>query len=209
MNRKYLLIAVSLAAIFVLIGGAVLLKSKKGPSLISPVGLEEQQAEEIETELITWEDPAGFSFTYPENIEIDTHEEDEENYAHLELSFSSHPGGIIIWVKDMSYTDIKDWANQEATKGGQIFDTELGGEPAKKIAYSEPVKLVTATIDVDTLVLVEMTPDGEDYWQKVHDEILSSFTFIPLEGEKATAPGPWEGEGGAGGIIEEAEEVIE
>lgn len=203
MKKKVLIIA---GVVLVLIGGLFLvLRSRKRPSVVSPVG----EPEKPEVKLDTWEDQAGFSFSYPEEIEIDPHEEDTENYAHLELTSANHSGKILIWCQDTDHLDIDAWAEDEATEGAQFFDSELGGEPAKKVAYSEPEKLVMATIDIDALVLIEMTPDEEDYWQGAYDSIVSSFTFIPLEGEEAVAPGPWEGGGGAGGIIEEPEEVIE
>lgn len=195
-----------------IIGGVIVLllpaiiiaiRIKKSSSIVSPVT---GPTVESEVKLTTWEDPAGFSFSYPDNIAIDPHEEDKENYAHLELtSPSDSEGKIIIWVKETDYTDIEDWV-EEASRDVQVLDTELDGEPAKKIAYSDPQKLVTAAIDIDALVLIEMTPDDQDYWQAVYDQILKSFTFIPLEGEVTTAPAPVES---SGGIIEELEEVIE
>lgn len=205
MNKKLLIVA-GLVGFLLVLMAAIFLKFKRTTSFISPIV---SPVERKEVKLVTWEDPAGFSFDYPENIGIDPHEEDEENYAHLELTSPDHPGGIIIWVKETIYNNIKDWVEKEATEGSQILDSELGGQPAKKIASSEPRKLVTATIDVDALVLIEMIPDGEGYWQEVYDQVIGSFAFIPLGDEEAVAPGPWEGAGGAGGIIEEAEEVIE
>jgi len=205
-NKKLLII---LAVLLVLsIAAIIIFKSKRKTrsetALESPMGESSSAAK-----LTVWDDPAGFSFSYPEEIEIDPHSEDEENYAHLELiSSSESEGKIIIWVQETEFTDIEDWA--EATTGGQLFDTELDTEPAKKVAYSEPTKLVTAAIDVDALVLIEMIPDKKGYWQKVYDKILSSFKFIPLEGEafeSDTAPAP--AEPASANIIEEAEEVIE
>lgn len=208
-KKKYILIITVGLVILSSVAGVIFLKFKRQPSLIKPVITEEQKDSIEEPKLLTWEDPAGFSFAHPENIEIDPHEEDEENYAHLELTSPDHPGGIAIWLKDTDYTKIEDWADRESSDSGQVLDTELGGEPAKKIAYNEPKKLVTATLDVDALVLIEMTPDEEGYWQGIYEKIASSFTLIPLEGEDPLAPGPWEGTGGGGGIVEEAEEVIE
>jgi len=202
MNKKLLMI---IGGVIVLLLPAIIIaiRIKKSSSIVSPVT---GPTVESEVKLTTWEDPAGFSFSYPENIAIDPHEEDKENYAHLELtSPSDSEGKIIIWVKETDYTDIEDWV-EEASRDVQVLDTELDGEPAKKIAYSDPQKLVTAAIDIDALVLIEMTPDDQDYWQAVYDQILKSFTFIPLEGEATTAPAPAES---SGGIIEEPEEVIE
>ena len=204
-NKKLLII---LAVVLVLpIAGIIIFKSKQRTGLDTPLDNPTVESGSV-VKLTVWEDPAGFSFSYPEEIEINPHSEDEENYAHLELvSPSESEGKIIIWVKETEFTDIEDWA--EATTGGQVFDTELDAEPAKKVAYSEPTKLVIAAIDVDVLVLIEMTPDKTGYWQKVYDKILSSFKFIPLEGEE-TAPVPAEpAETAPANIIEEAEEMIE
>jgi len=209
MVKKKRWLIISSGAILIFVGGGIIFwRSKTSPSLVSPVG---QETRETEAELAVWEDPAGFKFSYPSNLALDPHEEDQENYAHLELTSSEHPGRIIIWVKETEYSEIEDWAAQEVGQNGQVFESELAGEPAKKVAYLDPEKLITAAIDVDALVLLEMFPDPEGYWQGIYNQILNSFTFIPLEGEEetATAPGPWQGSGGAGGIIEEPEEVIE
>ncbi|OGV89303.1 hypothetical protein A2Z41_03290 [Microgenomates group bacterium RBG_19FT_COMBO_39_10] len=203
MERKKLLLIIGLVVLFILIGSVVLFKIKGSRSLVGPIVKESETSEEL-----TWEDPAGFNFLYPKEIKIDPHEEDEENYAHLELTSDDHSGKILVWVKETEYTDIEDWLEEEIGEEEQVFDTELDTEPAKKIAFADPEKLVVAAIDVDSLVLLEMYPDEEDYWQEVYSGILDTFTFIPLEGEETDSTG-WQGEGGAGGIIEEPEEVIE
>lgn len=202
MNKKFLIVTVIL--IF-LVAVVIVFRFKKKVSVLSPLGGSVGESKP-ETKLTTWEDPAGFKFSYPEDLEIDPHEEDTQNYAHLELTSPGHEGKIIIWVKETKYTNIDDWAGEEAGKG-QVFDTELGDKPAKKIAYSEPVMLATVTIDVDALVLIEMTPDKQGYWQAVYDQILTSFTFIPIEGEEAAPEG--QGKTAPANIIEEPEEVIE
>lgn len=203
MDKKNRLLVVIIIIVFVSGLGLIIYKVKQSTSpLVGPI-VKENEA----PKLITWEDPAGFSFSYPQKIEIDPHEEDKENYAHLELTSLGHSGKIMIWVKETDYLEIEDWAEEEVIDGVQVFDTELGGEPAKKIAYTEPEKLVVAAIDVDALVLIEMFPDEESYWQKIYNQILDSFTFIPLEGEEAPAPATTGG--GDEGIIWEAEEVIE
>lgn len=204
MNKKAWLI-VGLVAVLAVIGLFVYFSQKQKGSAVNPRGSPTIKSEAI-GQLKNWEDPAGFSFAYPSEIAIDPHPEDEENYAHLELTSAGHQGRILIWVKETDWADIDLWA-QKTSGGVQIFDTELGGKPAKKIAYSNPQKMVVATIDVDALVLIEMEPDSQRYWQSVLDQILASFKFIPLEGEPAYAETP-EGQGSAP-IIVEPEEVIE
>lgn len=204
MEKKKRLLIIGIVIILVLTGGVIVVKVKKSRSLLVGPIVQETEA----PKMTTWEDPAGFSFSYPEEVKINPHEEDTENYAHLELTATGHSGKVVLLVKETDYSEIEDWAGEEVEKGEQVFDTELGGEPAKKIAYSDPEKLVTAAIDVDALVLIEMTPDEEGYWQGVYSQILDSFTFIPLEGEEVAAPETTGGSGDAG-VIWEAEEVIE
>lgn len=207
MKKKILVIAIpSLATLLVVGIWLFFFRFKSQSSLVSPLS---PAKEEEAVEWLVWEDPAGFSFSYPKNIQINSHEEDKENYAHLEMTASEHPGNVIIWLKDTQYTKLEDWVKAEATQGGQVFDTELGGEPAKKIVSTQPNRLVVAAIDVDALLLIEMTPDEEGYWQETLNQILSSFTYLPLEGEEAIAPATGGSGGGGGGIVEEAEEVIE
>ena len=84
-------------------------------------------------ESTTWNDPAGFSFQYPKNLTVDNNEDDDANYAHVELTNAAHPGNIIVWVSDLP----KKWPPE----GGMSIDTTLGGLPAKKIVTTAPVKM--------------------------------------------------------------------
>ena len=205
MKKNWLVAGIAIGLIILTVGAVAVVRLKK-QSVVSPLGETPTQ----KAQLPSWEDPAGFKFSYPDGIKINPHEEDTVNYAHLELTSTDHSGEILIWMKDTNYKDLEDWAKKEATGGAQVFDSELGGKTAKKIAYVSPKKLVVATIDVDVLVLVEVSLDEEGYWQGVSDQILSSFEFIPLEGEPTSAaPGAWEGAGGGGGVIEEEEEIVE
>jgi hypothetical protein len=188
-------------------------KFKKPTDLFNPlVSKDSEQVKSDNTaQLLTWEDPAGFSFSYPGEVAIDPHKEDQENYSHLELTSSDHPGNIIIWMKDTKYKDIENWAQKEVGTDAQILDSELGEKPAKKVVFTDPEKLEVAAIDVDVLVLLEMTPEDKTYWLAVFNQITSSFKFIPLPGEEKSeaAPGAWQGSGGGGGVIDEGEEIVE
>ena len=191
----------------ILIGGGIFLvfnPLERSSSLINPLN------QEKEANLKTWEDPAGFKFNYPEEIEIDNHQEDEENYAHLELTEKNHPGKILIWMKDKVEKNLEAWvANQEGDP--QVLDSELAGQPAKKLAFASPQKMVTAAFDQEVIIIIEVFPEDE-WWNETYEQILDSFELIPLAGEdKSTvkAPGAWQGSGGETGIIDEGEEIVE
>lgn len=208
--KKKIIITGGIGIILIVIGWLVVNKFKTAPpGIISPLR-GGQPEEKGETKLAVWEDPAGFKFSYPQEIKIDPHEEDMENYAHLELISSNHPGKILIWMKDTNYKTLDEWV-EDYGGDAQIFDSDLDGHPAKKAAWINPKKLSTVAFDVDVLVLAEVILEDK-WWEETYDQILSSFEFIPLPGEsEATqvAPGPWEGTGGESGIIDEGEEIIE
>ena len=195
--------------VLVLVGGGAwfFFYRQASSGLISPLT---DKKEEPEVKLLVWEDPAGFKFNYPQEVEINNHPEDEENYAHLELTATASPGSILIWVKDTKYQNIEDWAKDQGSEV-QIFDSDLGGNPAKKVAFLNPQKLTTATIDVDALVLVELLSQ-DSWWTETYNQILSSFEFIPLSGEEISTPAKVSGSSGQtneGGVIDEGEEIIE
>ncbi len=202
MSRKTLLLILFLA----LIVGSLTFVLVIRPRLSSPK-IESEVKSETTVNLTEWVDPAGFKFSYPAGLVLDPHQEDQENYAHLELVSSKNSGRLIIWSQATEDSDLEEWVASQP-EDIQILDTELAGLPAKKMAFAEPQKLVVAAIDVDALVLIEMYPESAAaYWQKVYDQIFASFEFIPLEGE-AVESAPVAPPAG-GQVIEEAEEVIE
>lgn len=204
--------------IFIILGILVLLLAggsfyyfkfyqKSSSGLVNPLT---NQKTESEAKLLVWEDPAGFKFSYPEEVKINNHPEDEENYAHLELTVASHPGLILIWMKDTNYKNIQDWVKKEASaSSAQVFDSDLGDHPAQKVALTNPQKMVTAALDGNALVLVEVYPE-DSWWNQTYNQILSSFEFIPLQGE-ITPPqtSGSSGQNSGGGIIDEGEEIVE
>lgn len=202
-RKKVIIIGVAVAAVLVglLFATFVLFKPKQeepvSPAL--PIG----EPAVVLAPLVTWEDPAGFSFDYPGDLDTDPHEEDEENYAHLEFSADDHPGSIIIWMKDTTYKMIDDWAEKESEAASeQIFDTTLDGHEAKRVMFADG-RILTAALDQEVIVLVEMLPGDHQFWTPIYDQIVSSFKFIPLP-TKALQPQT----GGTNEIWEE-EEVIE
>ncbi len=143
------------------------------------------QAVDVKANL-TWNDPAGFTFQYPDGLTIDKHDEDKENYAHIEMTHKDHPGNIIIWAKDTNASDVTAWVRTEKRfKDASILDTTLGEKPAKKILLATPSStLIVGAIDDEILFTIEASLDEEGFWSKIHDEITESFAFIPIASDK-------------------------
>jgi len=160
-----------------------LLRGRGDEESVSPL-TERPMLQEEEFVLTSWEDPAGFSFDYPEILEIDLHEEDETNYAHLELTREDKEGRILIIANDSDYATLEEWLEEDKeVKDGISLDTEIAGVKAKRVA-SGGGKEITALIDLDQVIYqIIKEPEGEDSWQQIYRIILYSFELIPLEGE--------------------------
>jgi hypothetical protein len=46
-------------------------------------------------------------------VTVDKHDEDQENYAHIEMTHKDQPGTIIIWAKDTTAVDGAGWVKKE------------------------------------------------------------------------------------------------
>ncbi len=145
--------------------------------------------------LVVWEDPAGFTMKYPNDITLDTNEDDDTVYAHVVLTHSDHPGSLTVWVKDPPKdTDGKPVLAFDAWVAlspeyveALALDTTLGGKPAKKLVIpGNPKKIHTGTIFEDALFLLEATLEDEQYWQAVHDIVQRDFILVPLFTEEAS-----------------------
>ncbi len=161
-------------------------------------------------ELSTWNDPVGFTFQYPKDISVDPNEDDNTNYAHVELTHKDHPGKLIVWVKDTTAADAAAWVKTEKQfKAANVMDTTVGGQPGKKVLIADPALLVSGMVADELLFMIETTPTDAAYWNEVHETVSSTFAFTPVAGGEKQAAGA---SGGDTSGYEEAvdeEETIE
>lgn len=161
-------------------------------------------------DLATWKDPAGVTFQYPKDLAVDKHDEDQENYAHIELTNKDHPGNVIVWVKDVPVKayDAAGWVKSERRfTDAPVFDATLSGKLAKRVLVTTPKKMmVTATVSEDLLYMLEASLEDSDYWMKVFDTISKTFT-ITLEDASSASSTNSDISGGDEAVDEE--EVVE
>jgi len=204
--KKKIIIPLLIIGIFVLVGGGVFVwnKNKERTSQVAVTPSPTPTPEPMET----WDDPAGFSFKYPKGIVIDKHDEDKENYAHIEMTKSDTPGTIMIWAKDTNAASLDAWIKSDKTlKQASSIDTTLGGLEGKKIMLKEPQeKLITGTITDAILFTVEAEPKESDFWKSTYTTIVESFTFG--SDTKKSSEGAATSEDSGGGFADE-EEVLE
>jgi hypothetical protein len=155
--------------------GAYLFVLKKGTDTTAQQGIVEP-TKAIDVRLATWKDQAQFTFEYPETLKIDPHPEDQDNYAHVELTNPEHPGNVVVWAKDTTAADLTTWLKQNKIE--TAIDTNLGGEVAKKtMGEGKDKTILVTTIHGGYLYQVEVTLADSAYWQKTFDGVLASLTF--------------------------------
>lgn len=141
--------------------------------------------------LLTWNDPNGFIFQYPEGLSINKHDEDKDNYAHIEFTHPDHLGKLIVWGKDApsNVTDALSWVKGDTRfAGASILDTEMGGQPAKKIITAGTSNILVVGAVYDNIVWsVEATFEEPEFWTSVLTSITNSFTFVSRKSDVTNA----------------------
>ncbi|OGG29189.1 hypothetical protein A2971_00330 [Candidatus Gottesmanbacteria bacterium RIFCSPLOWO2_01_FULL_46_21] len=143
-------------------------------------------------QFLTWRDPNGFSFQYPDGLTVNKHNEDKENYAHIEFTHPDHPGNVIVWGKDTTAADATAWAKTEKRfKGASTLDTTFANVSGKKVLIAAPSQIIVGTVDDSIAWTVEGLLTDSAFWTGVHTTIADSFKFIPVgsvDEEDSTAP---------------------
>lgn len=174
MNKKLVLIICAISAILVTAVLVVFLKLKSGV-FTSPVS-KVQPTPVVVEETAAWTDPAQFSFNYPKTLMLNSHDEDQENYAHVELTSATHSGNLVVWAKDTTADTIDSWITAKKISGA--IDSSLGDVPAKKVLdTSDTNKLTISAIQRGYLYQIEANLVDQDFWSKTLDTVISSFKF--------------------------------
>lgn len=124
---------------------------------------------------IEYTDPAGFSFSYPDNLSIKATEiEDDNTFADLQLASKDINGSLNLKITESKLVSLEEWL-----KLNKITQTpkevKLGSLKAIEVSLSD--RLMLASLDQGVLFTIEMPLVEEDFWIKVYDKILSEFTF--------------------------------
>lgn len=139
-------------------------------------------------DLTLWQDQSEFSFQYPANLKFNSHPEDDQNYAHLELTAEDHPGKIILWTKDTEASTLDDYIKESQPEN--YLGSQIGGLPAVKVLKEDGSgKFVISTIREGYLYQIEVETEGDSFWNDVLNTILSSYQFkqAELEGTEGKA----------------------
>lgn len=183
LKQKKVLIILAVVVVISVIGGLLWFRSRQTASeVLSPT---EQTSEvtpaQTGANLLTWNDQAGFTFQYQPGIKINKHDEDQGNYAHLDLYLDSKDGVVKILASDTKYKTAEEWANKEKKSSQaevEIMEATLSGKSARKITFSDTQTTTIGVVDEGLLFTIKLEPDKEGYWQKIFDQTVSTFTLV-------------------------------
>lgn len=171
--------------------------------------------EEKSDKLLTYNDPTGFSFSYPEKVQITAIETvDNDIYSSLNLSAKEKQGNISVEVITSDLQKIDDWFTRTNFSGGK----NLSGLKKLKIAdldarqFKEEGKLTTIALDPGVLFTITVDYKTEkDFWEAVNNQVIASFVFLAPESQKAsTANGSGTtSDSSDEDVIFEGEEIVE
>lgn len=178
---------------------------------ISPVTKEKKETKPSET-FIEYTDPAGFSFSYPDNVSISNVASDDSadmidpnSYADLQLFSKDVSGSINIKIADSKFKTLNDWLKaNDIPNTNKPSDKTLGSLKAFEVKTSD--RLMLAAIDQGVLFTVEMPLVEQDFWSRVYDKVLADFSFAVPETTTITGAASAVS---SDEIVFEGEEVIE
>jgi hypothetical protein len=156
-------------------------------------GVEEKKVTGFKFEWGLWDDPAGFSFEYPKELEVDVHQKDEVNYSFLTLAKKNQKGKIVVICTDSKYNNIDEWLEKdESVRQGNGLETKVASVSGRKVAMGSGREIV-GFIDGDkVLYTFDKQPDGDDgYWNEIFARLLSSFKLKALPGESQESFNSW------------------
>ena len=204
MKKKTLLLIALVAGLIV---WGVLISNQQKKLLSGPQSNSPATAEEIKPSntFIDYTDPAGFSFSYPDNLSISKAEtEDPDTYADLQLFSKDISGSLTIKITDSKITSLDDWlkANKIPSSNTPI-EKKLGNLKALEVKTTD--RLLLGALDQGVLFTIELPLIEQDFWMKVYNRLLPDFTFASPVANNSQGISNSSSED----VIFEAEEVVE
>lgn len=158
------------AAFYILNSG----KTPVSPNTNQTLVTSEKQPSKI---LKDYFDNAGFSFKYPNDVQVGKIEiKDSITYSNLELTSNQAKGKILIKIADTKLQSVNDWFAKDKDLD-DIKEIKIGEISGGQLQKGD--KISAAAINQDILFTIEVETQNQKYWQSVYGTILSSFSFVP------------------------------
>jgi hypothetical protein len=172
------------AIIIIIIASSTYFLTKNNNKIVSPLANLQPTNSAIKNleneELKSWKDQAEFSISYPGSLNLDPHKEDNENYAHIELTSKENSGSLTVFVKDTNADTLKSFVRINKIQGA--IDSTIDGVSAiKLLTDTTPKRIITSTLNKGYLYQIETVLDVNGFWNTVNSIVVSNFKFINSE----------------------------
>lgn len=162
---------------------------------------------------IDYSDPAGFSFSYPDNISLSNRASegsdtvvDPNAYADLQLFSKDKSGSLNLKIADTNFKDIKDWLKDNQIPDSVVpVEKKLGDLKGYEVKTSD--RLMLAALDQGVLFTVEVPLLEEEFWTPVYNKVVGGFNFAAPETASNTQTTAAVSSGDE--VVFEGEEVVE
>lgn len=153
-----------------------------------------------------YSDPSGFTFSFPDNINVQRKENDSL-YSDLILSTNEVNGNITFTVSDSKYDSLENWKddNLENLTGLLINELELGSLSGISFNNKDKITLIAIDQGIEFKMVVDYK-DHKKFWESVYKSMRDSFSFITPSASKSTNTNS---EAPSEEVSFEGEEVIE
>lgn len=186
MNKNKAITISIVIVVATIIAAFYILNSGKTNSPVFPntnqalVALEKQPSKTLKE----YSDDAGFSFQYPDDVEVSKIEiKDSVIYSSLELTSNRAKGKILIKIADTKLESVDDWLTEKSVKGN-IKEIRIGEISGGQLQTDN--KILAAAINQNILFAIEVDIQDQKYWQSVYDTIVASFNFVFQEENVST-----------------------
>lgn len=184
MNKnKAIIVSVIIVVVTIIATFYILNSGKKPVSSNTNQALDTLEKQPSKT-LKEYSDNAGFSFQYPNDVQVDNIEiKDNITYSNLKLTSNQTKGKILIKVVDTQLKSVDDWFAKEGLKG-DIKGIKIGEISGGQLQKGD--KISAAAINQNILFTIEVDTQNQKYWQSVYGVILASFNFVAQEESTST-----------------------
>src|SRR3989338_7738727 len=199
MNKKLILVATSLIVI-VIISLIVYVRSKQSnPKSISPVMLQTETKNTKPSETLKeYSDPSGFTISYPDNLSLTKNDvADENTYTDIQLNSKDISGSLNLKISDSKFATLDEWLKLNK---GTSKEIQLGSLKGMEILTSD--RLLFGALDKNIFFTIEVPLLEKDFWMKVYNNVLITFSFSAPETVNPTESSPED-------VSFESEEIIE
>lgn len=175
MGKKIILIVILIG--LAVSGFFILNPFKKESAPQSPLTTQNSTKEISPSKTLTdYTDPSGFSLSYPDNLSIVKNETDDNTYTDIQLNSKDVSGSLNLKISDSKFSTLDKWLklNQEAAEDSPK-EIKLGSLKGLEIKTAD--RLLLGALDKGIFFSIEMPLIETNFWMKVYDSVLTSFSF--------------------------------